>query len=169
LVAVTLCAPLEKPAATDPNARLAGVTVSMGAGPAVPVPPSATVCVPLLALLANDSEAVAVATAVGVKRTVVVQLAPTASVPPQFVVWLNWAADVPERTIPENVSRALPVFVAVTVCAVLELPATTAPNAILAGATVSTASVPLPPDPGTIPAPHPPSSAAAIAAKTGTA
>ena len=58
------------------------------------------------------SAPLAVPTAVGVKLTVIVQLAPAATEAPQVLV----CAKPADAEIPETESAAIPVFVKLTVC-----------------------------------------------------
>ena len=65
-----------------------GERLTAGAGGAAPVPERATVCGEPVALSATLTEAVRLPVAVGLKVTVMVQVALTASVTPQLLVWL---------------------------------------------------------------------------------
>ena len=63
--------------------------------------------------------AVRVPVAVGLKVTLIVQLAPAATELPQVFVWAKSPALVPVTEMPLIVSAALPVLLNVTVCAEL--------------------------------------------------
>jgi hypothetical protein len=75
----TCCTPLEAPTNTDPNATLPGVNDTPGAG-VTPVPPSVTLWGLPAALSASEIDALRLPAAVGANVTLIVQVAPAASV-----------------------------------------------------------------------------------------
>ena len=81
-------------------------------------PVSETTCGLLLALSVIVSEPVRVPVAVGAKVTLIVQLPPAATEPPQLLVW----AKSPDVTMPLTVRVAVPVLLRVTVCGALVVP-----------------------------------------------
>jgi hypothetical protein len=116
LVRVIVCAPLAAPTAWLMKVRLEGETP---ATEAVPVPESATVCGLLTASLAKVMAAVRVPFAVGVKVTLIVHLAPAATLDPQLFVWAKSLALAPETAMFVMLKAALPELVRVTARVVL--------------------------------------------------
>ena len=104
----------------------------------VPVPVSDTVCGLPLALSATESEPVRVPVAVGLKVTLIVQLAPAATLVPQVLV--SEKSPVVEMLVMLRV--AVPVLVSVTVSAALLVPSTVTGKVRLVGESV-TAGAPL--------------------------
>ena len=88
LVNVMLCAALVVPTNCDEKVKLVGARVTAGAGAVAPVPVRLTVCGLPLALSAMETAAVRVPAAVGLKVTLMMQLAVAARVAPQVVVSL---------------------------------------------------------------------------------
>jgi hypothetical protein len=121
---VMVCAALLVPCVWLPKSSEVGVSVTIGARGAVPVPVSATVCGEPLALSATESVAAKLAVEAGVKEIEMVQLEPAASELPQLLVWLKSLGFAPPIVIPEIDSVALPVFLSVAVCAVAVVPVT---------------------------------------------
>jgi hypothetical protein len=79
--------------------------------------------------------------AVGVKVTLIVQLAPAATLAPQVLVW----AKSPLAATLEMFRAALPVLVSVTVCGALVVPTFVPVNVRVVGARLTTgASCPVP-------------------------
>jgi hypothetical protein len=117
LLRVTGCDPLVVPKFWLPNVRLPGETPATEAV-ATPVPVKLTVCELPLALSVIVKVPVRVPAAVGVKVTLIVQLAPALTLLPQVLVWEK----SPLAVMLEMVSVALPVLVRVTICAVLLVP-----------------------------------------------
>lgn len=117
MVSVTVCAAEAPPTVVDGKVRLVGDTPAEDVPEAAPVPLSATVCGELAALSAKLTAAVSAPDAAGLKVTVTVQEALTASVAPQVFAWENEEALVPVRLTPETVMEAVPEFLSVTVCA----------------------------------------------------
>jgi len=70
---------------------------------------------------------------VGTKLTLIAQPAPTAKELPQLLV----SANCPEVATPPMLTDALPVFVTVTVCALLVWPTLTLPKVRLVGDTLT--------------------------------
>jgi len=68
------------------------------------------------------SEAARLPLADGVKVTLIVQLAPAATLDPQLLVWTKSLALVPETVIPVTLKSALPELVRVITCALLPMP-----------------------------------------------
>jgi hypothetical protein len=95
-----------------------------------PVPVRPTLCGEPLALLLTLRLPLAAPAPLGVKTTLIAQLAPAASVLPQAWLALNGLAAVMALML----SVALPLLVSVTIRAVELLPTVTLPNARLAGA-----------------------------------
>ena len=85
---------------------------------AVPIPVSDKLCGLPEALSVTVTEPDRVPTAVGVKVTLIVQLAPAASAVPHVFVW----AKLPVLVIAEIVSGALPVFESVALWTALVVP-----------------------------------------------
>ncbi len=87
LVSVTVCAALVVPTCWLLKVRLVLERVTAGAVGATPVPVRLTLCGLPAALSVIDSVPVRVPVAVGVKVTLMVQLAPAATEAPQVFVW----------------------------------------------------------------------------------
>ena len=108
--------------AVDPAATLSVVgdaaIVKSGVVP-VPVPVSAAVCGLLASLSATLKVAVTAPVAVGLKVTLIVQLAPAARVAPHAVVCANEDAPAPVMLTTMFFTIAVLLFFSVTVCAVL--------------------------------------------------
>jgi len=83
-----------------------------------PLPPRFTTCGLLAALSVMVNDPVLLPATVGVKVTLMVQLAPAARLEPQVLS----CAKLPVATILEMVSAAVPVLVNVTACAALVVP-----------------------------------------------
>jgi hypothetical protein len=117
-VSVTVCAALVVPWSWLPKVSDESDTAAFGTNGTVPVPLKAMVC----GLPDTLSEIVSVpvnAPALeGAKETETVQLAAAASAPPQLFVWVKDAL----AAIAEMVSVPVPLFVNVTVFAVLVVP-----------------------------------------------
>jgi hypothetical protein len=92
--------------------RLVGEMLTAGA---VPVPERLTLCGLPVALSARVRDAVRVPLAAGVKVTLIVQLAPAATEPPQLLVWTKSLALVPVTARLEMLKAALPELVRVTI------------------------------------------------------
>lgn len=122
LVRVTVCKGDDVPAVVETKVRLDGDGVA--AGPDVaPAPVRAAVCGELRALSAKLSVAETAPTMVGLKVTVAVQEALTASVAPHVVVCEKGvviaapdALVAPVMVMPEMVRAPVPELVRVTVC-----------------------------------------------------
>ena len=100
-----------------------------------------------VALLAIDSDAVAVPTADGLNVTDTVQVLPAAILAVHVLVWANDAALVPPRVAPDTVSDPVPVFVTVTVWAAPVAPTVVEANVSdvgLALAVTDVAAAPVP-------------------------
>jgi hypothetical protein len=102
------------PVATLPKLRAEDDALSV---PATPVPASVTCCVPPVALSVTFSVPVTAPLAVGQKTTLMLQLAPAATVLPQVLPAEKGLAVAIELMV----RVALPVLVSVTVCAELLL------------------------------------------------
>lgn len=118
---VTNLAVLVDPIFVPGNFRLTGVSETTGTAPPVPVPVRVTDCGDPVALSAACSVAVRVPAAAGLKVTEMVQLAATGRLP-QVLVWVYEDRSVPMMEIVGALTVAFPVFVIVTVCAVLDFP-----------------------------------------------
>jgi hypothetical protein len=141
LVRVTVWGELVVSMGSLEKLRLPGERVTLAA-PLAPVPVRLTVWV--LTLLAMETEAVRVPLAAGVKVTLMVQLAPAATLDPQELVWANAPAFVPVTLMLEMVKAALPVLLTVTAWAVLVVERDWLPNARLRGETLMPAAAPVP-------------------------
>ena len=102
----------------------------------MPVPLSATVCVPAPPPPVTFSVAVFDPVEVGLNTTLIVQVAPTPTEVPQVLVCENWPGVVPESVMLVIGSATLPVFVTVTDCAALVVPCVWLLNATDVGDTV---------------------------------
>lgn len=132
------------PAAT---LAVAGDTAMPKSGlPVLPVPVRAAICGLLASLSATLRVAAAAAAAVGVKVTLIVQVAPMASVVPQVVVSANEVGDAPPMVMAIAASAAALLFVKVTVFAGLVALMDWLPNATVVGVrnTAAGAAVPVP-------------------------
>ena len=120
----------------DVKVPAAGEKVGVAAT-AVPVPVNATVCGDPVALSAMLTEAFSVPPTDGLKLTVMVQLAPAATLAAQVLASENEVALVPVTVIPWPVplrlSAALPVFFRVMACVVAATPTTVLGNVRLDG------------------------------------
>ena len=132
LLRVTVCTVLVLPTAWLPKARLVGERLTTAA---VPVPERLTLCGLPRALSVMLSEAVRLPLAEGVNVTLIVQWAPAASDLPQVLVSAKLLPLVPVRARLVMLKAALPVFLRVTVCAVLVVPTCWLPKARLVGLT----------------------------------
>lgn len=101
-----------------PNATLVGETVAVVLL-AVAVPDRLTLCGLPVPLSVTLRAALRAPLAVGVNVTLMVQLAPAATLDPQLLVWPKSPALVPPIAMLEIVRAVLPVFVRVTLCAAL--------------------------------------------------
>ena len=110
LVRVTVCAVLAVPTDWLPKARLEGETLTADA---VPVPERGTVCGLPAALSATVRAAVRFPVAAGLKLTLIVQLAPAATLDPQLLVWAKSLALAPEIAMLLTLKAALPELVRV--------------------------------------------------------
>jgi len=141
LVTVTVCALLVVPFSWLPKEREVGDKETPGPVAAVPVPVTATVWGLPGASSVKVSEPVLAPAAVGVKITLIVQVAPTASEPPQLLAGVVVAAKSPPAATLVTFSVAIPEFVSVTVCAALGVPTAWLANVRLEG--VSAAKEPV--------------------------
>jgi hypothetical protein len=80
----------------------------------------------------------------GVKVTLVVQLAPTARLAPHVFVWAKSPAFAPVKAMLVMLIATEPVLVMVTICGALLVPCGMVPNATLAGETVAVGIAPVP-------------------------
>jgi hypothetical protein len=119
---VMTCAAVVFPRIVEAKVRDAGVKLRVGT--ASPVPFSATVCVPPVALSLYVTTAVSAPATVGLNSTEFVQLAPAASVVEHVVaVSKNEVAFVPVITLAaENVAVVVPVFLIVMTWAAVVFP-----------------------------------------------
>jgi hypothetical protein len=123
-VTVALCDALLVPSDCEPNTRLAGLTVTAGAG-ATPVPLSPTVCGEPGALSLIETLAPLLPEAVGANVTEIAQLlfaASVAGLTGQFDVCEKSPLFVPVIPMLLIVSAAVPELVTVTVLAALVVP-----------------------------------------------
>ena len=117
LVNVIVFAGLAVPMATVPKFKLLGESFAV-----VPIPVNVTFCGLPAALSVMARAALRVPDAVGLKVTLMLQLAPTAIELPQVVVREKSPAFVPVIAIAVIVNVAVPVFLRVTVFATLVVP-----------------------------------------------
>ena len=132
LVSVAVCATLVVPTACVPKVRLVVDKVTAPAD-AVPVPVRLTACGLLLALSVTVTFAVRTPVVVGLKLTVMVQLAPAAKLVPQDWLPVKSPALAPVRAMLVILSAVLPGLVRVAVCEALVVPTTWLPKLRLAG------------------------------------
>ena len=114
LLKVTVCAVLVTSTDWLPKARLVGERLTRAAVP-VPVPERLTVCGLPLALSVMLSEAVRLPLAEGVNLTLIVQLAPAATLDPQFLLCAKSLGFVPVSARLEMLKAELPVLFSVMV------------------------------------------------------
>jgi len=119
LVRVIVCATLVVPVVCDAKVRL--VRDSVGAG-TVPLPVKVIDSGESAALSVNTNVAVLVPAALGANTTLMVQVAPAATLDKQVFVWLKSTAFVPVMATLAKISGTCPVFVTVTDCVVDALP-----------------------------------------------
>ena len=117
------CPPLARHVATfdEVQVRVTGLPTVMVAGAAanvtagtMPVPPSATVCVPAPPPALMLSVAAADPAEAGLNTTLIVQVPATATEVPQVLVWANGCEPALERLMLVIGSATEPVFVTVT-------------------------------------------------------
>ena len=120
-VKVTVCTELVDKTFVDAKVNVVGEMEAVGP-PDVPVPLRLTVCGLPAALSETEIVAERVPAAVGLKVTLIVQLAPFATEVPQLFVCEKSAAFVPVIVILEIVSVPLPVLNNVTPLTGLEVP-----------------------------------------------
>jgi exosome complex RNA-binding protein Rrp42 (RNase PH superfamily) len=112
---VTTWVALVDPTVVDANVSDEGVTVTLPAAAVAPVPDSDTVWGEPAALSVTDNEAVSFPGVEGLNATVIAQFAPTASVVPQVVDFVNELAFVPVIAgALDSVTATFPVFLTVT-------------------------------------------------------
>ena len=141
LVSVTVWGELVISTGWLEKARLLGERVTPFAVLA-PVPLKLTVWG--LALLAILSDPARLPEADGVKVTLIVQLAPAATVAPQLLDWVKSLAFDPIMTMLETVRVTLPELVNVIDCAALAVPTGRLPKLRLEGETLAADAVPVP-------------------------
>lgn len=122
LVNIKTCATLLVPTVTVPNASVAGVRAACGAVGVTPVQLSADATWGMGDGKFAASVAERTPVAVGVQVTLMVQLAPIASVAGHALVCANELGFVPKIEILLKVSAAVPVFESVSVCEELVVP-----------------------------------------------
>ena len=147
MVSVTDCAGAVVPTTVLPNARLEGFKDTPGA---VPIPDSAMLCVPPLALSPMMTTPVREPTALGVKATAIAQVPPAATGVEVEHVVPELTAKSPLAAMALMVSGPLPVFDNVTDCAIVDVPTTVPPKVRLEGANVTPGAVPEPLRPATL-------------------
>ncbi len=141
MVKVTDWAVAAVPCTVLPNVRLDGVSDTPGA---VPVPLSAMIWVPPLALSVMVITPVRTPLAVGVNVTAMVQLPETATGDVAEQLVLGSSAKSPEAIRELMVRALLPVLIKVTDCAVAVVPITVLPKVRLEGFSDTPGAVPLP-------------------------
>jgi hypothetical protein len=95
-------------------------------------------------LSAIETLAVRLLLVVGVNVTLMVHLAPAATLVPQVLVWLKLPLFVPVIVTLVTLSAAVPVLVKVTACAALLVPNNWLPNVSDVGERLTTGAVPVP-------------------------
>ena len=113
LVSVTVLGLLFLPTRMVPKFKEVGERLTAGV-PDVPVPVRPTVCGLLPALSVTETEAARVSVAVGLNVTLIVQLAPAATLDPQVLVSEKSALLVPVIEMLVTLKLAVPAFVRVT-------------------------------------------------------
>src|SRR5258708_1619122 len=143
LMAVIVCTALLLPTSIAPNASDVALTVRNGSAGATPVPVSAMAALPPFDAMARL--ALRAPIAAGVNWYVTVQLCDADSIVPfaQPPVRAKSAGLAPPSVKVAKVSVPPPVFVTLKVCAALELPCVTLPNANDAALAASTGVVAL--------------------------
>jgi hypothetical protein len=96
--------------------RLVGMSATAGAGAAVPTPVSAAVCTKPAALSVTETPPEKIAADCGEKVTEMVQVAFTASVPPQLFVSVKSVGLAPVMLMADIFSGAVPELESVIVC-----------------------------------------------------
>lgn len=137
LLNVMACAELEVPTSCELKASDAGENDAIAPSPVLL---KVTEAGAGLLLLDSDSDPVRLPTTVGLKTTLMVQLAPAATEAPQLLVWLKSPLTVTE----EMEREVFPLLVSVTACPALELPSACEGNASEEGESVATAANPVP-------------------------
>ena len=130
LLTVTDCVALLFPTSTPVKLRLAGDSVTAGA---TPVPLNATLCGLPAALSVMLTVDVRLPVCVGVKVTLMVQLAFTASDFPHLLVCEKSRRLPPDTLMSDSDSDVVPVFVSVIPCALLLTPTIWLPKLRLVG------------------------------------
>ena len=120
LASVTDCFALTVPRACWPKEIADGKRLATGSPP--PVPLKLTVWGLLIALSVMASDAPRDPVAAGVNVTLIVQLAPAATLLPQVFVWAKSPGFGPPMAMLEMFREALPMFESVTVCGELVVP-----------------------------------------------
>jgi len=120
LLSVTVCAALALPTDCVPKLTLLADRLTVG-GVATPVPDSATVCGLPAALSVMVTDATRLPAAVGLNVTLIVQLAPPATLAPHVFVCEKSPAFVPAIAM-LVIDNGPPVLLSVIPCATLELP-----------------------------------------------
>jgi hypothetical protein len=121
-----------------------GFTLLMAIVGWTPVPARLTVCGLFAALSAIVRLAVRLPVAVGVKVTLIVQLAPVATLDPQLLACAKSPGFVPATAIEEIVRATLPLLVSVTGCEALGVPTAWLLKVKLLAETPATGAVPVP-------------------------
>jgi len=137
-VSVTGWAALVAPTGWPVKVRLVAERLTSGAG--APTPESRTVCGLPGALSVTASEPLLLPEAVGVNVTLILQLAPAATLAPQLFIW----AKAPVSVIPVIARGAVPVLVRVTACAALVVPAAWLAKLTVVGKSVTAGANPTP-------------------------
>jgi hypothetical protein len=140
LLSVTVCAALVVPTDWELNVKLVAERLT---AEEVPVPERPIVCGLLAALSVIVTAAVSAASSDGLKTTLIVQLDPAVTDPPQLSDSVKSLAFVPV-TETVGVSVALPVLLTVAVWTELVVPSDTLPNVRLVVDRPATAAVPVP-------------------------
>jgi len=144
-LSVDVCGALVVPTRSDPNARLAGVSVTTGAG-VTPVPLSVTPSGLLAALSTIETLALLLPDAVGENVTVMVHVVFGGRDAGQSLDWAKSPALVPAIPMLVIVNASVPVFFRTEDCDALVVPTSCAPNARLVGVrfAIGAGAVPVP-------------------------
>lgn len=124
LVSVTVCGALVVPTVWLPKFKLAGENFIT-----VPVPARETVCGLPGALSVTSTLPISVPETVGLKTTVILQLAPAATLAPQLLIWVKSPVTVTLATV----SAEVPVFVRIRFFCLLDVKTTVVGNVRLVG------------------------------------
>jgi hypothetical protein len=139
LASLMVCADEAVPTGSAPNCNPVGASKTEGDG-VPPVPDNGTICGLPEASSATESAPTRFPLCVGVKTTLIAQLAPGARLVPQEFVSLK----SPVTANPEMLSVEVPVFVSMTLCADADDPTRVLANVKLIGFNDANGAIPVP-------------------------